>query len=180
VERVQTGDEAAVRELIENYGPHIIRVVRRRLNKRLRSKFDSDDFVQAVWASFLVHLRDLSRFDGPEALAAFLADLARNKVVDEVRRRLVSEKRNVGREQSLDDSVFEQHGELQSPLPTASQVAIAQETWDRLVQGQPSHYGKMVDLRRAGDKHKEIAAKLGFNEKTIRRVIARLTPEHLP
>src|SRR5262245_48951943 len=50
--QVNEGSDDAIRELVQVYGPHILRVVRMRLSKHLRSKFDSADFVQSVWAAF--------------------------------------------------------------------------------------------------------------------------------
>ena len=102
VRRVREGSEDAAWELVDQYGDSIRRAVRRVLNERLRSKFDSLDFVQVVWNS-LFRVRDkLDRFDRPEELAAYLVTMARNKVGMEVRRRLMTEKYNVGHEQSLD------------------------------------------------------------------------------
>ena len=50
--RVREGSEAAAWELVDKYGGHLRRAVRRVLNPMLRSKFDSLDFVQLVWDSF--------------------------------------------------------------------------------------------------------------------------------
>src|SRR5579864_1112444 len=75
--RVLTGCPEAAEELHRDYGDHIIRVVRRRLPRRLRPKFDSVDFAQDVWASFFQAEHD---FKGPEHLMAFLTRVARTKV----------------------------------------------------------------------------------------------------
>jgi hypothetical protein len=45
MERIQEGSQDAVRELLDQYGSHLVRVIRRRLSQRLRSQFDSADFV---------------------------------------------------------------------------------------------------------------------------------------
>src|SRR5258708_5874829 len=84
--RVQEGDEDAAWELLDEYGPHIIRAVRRVLTDRMRSKVDSTDFAQSVWASFFANVATADRFDRPEALMAYLGRLARNKVIEEFRR----------------------------------------------------------------------------------------------
>ncbi len=52
--RVQEGSEDAAWELVQRYGGYVRRAVRRVLDRRLRPKFDSLDFVQLVWQSFLV------------------------------------------------------------------------------------------------------------------------------
>src|SRR5262249_44175004 len=52
MQRLAGGSQEAARELYDRYGPHIRRVVRRRLIPALRPKFDSIDFEQDVWKSF--------------------------------------------------------------------------------------------------------------------------------
>ena len=48
LEQAQSGSQDAMCQLIERYAPYIVRVVRRKLSRAIRSKFDSLDFVQAV------------------------------------------------------------------------------------------------------------------------------------
>src|SRR5277367_1887044 len=91
--RVLDGSEDAARQLQEQYGEYIIMAVRRRMPRRLRSKFDSVDFVQDVWASFF---RTAERqFSSPDHLVAYLTRMAQNKVVDAARAGLDTFKRDV-------------------------------------------------------------------------------------
>src|SRR2546423_1240234 len=102
IKRVQEGNKDAAAELHAVYGDHILRVVRKKLHDRLRSKFDSLDFVQDVWASFFTDVPEKYTFDTPEDLIAFLTILARNKVVQVTRMRMEGQKHNVHREVPLD------------------------------------------------------------------------------
>src|SRR6478736_4128141 len=52
IEQVRAGSQEAAWTLVEKYGRDVQRFVRRTLHQRLRSKFDSLDFVQIVWGSF--------------------------------------------------------------------------------------------------------------------------------
>src|SRR5262245_24000760 len=79
IRRIQGGERAAVDELLQRYGKHVLRAVRRKLHPRIRSKFDSLDFVQDVWASFFIQEAHRCNFDRPEALIQFLENMARNK-----------------------------------------------------------------------------------------------------
>ncbi len=175
MQRVREGSEDAVRELVERYGSHILLAVRRRLNRKLRSKFDSTDFVQAVWASFFAE-RDLGRFRGPEDIAAFLEAMARNKVIDEVRCRFQTRRYNIGREHSLEGSAAVDGNVLASPQPTPSQIVMAKEEWERRFQRQPEHYRRIVELRQRGRTQREIAQELGIHERTVRRVLEKFLP----
>jgi RNA polymerase sigma-70 factor (ECF subfamily) len=177
MERVRAGSEDAARELLRLYGEHILRVVRRRLHRKLRSKFDSSDFVQAVWASFFAQAPHRYTFDKPQALIAFLATLAQNKVVEAVRQRFQRQKYDVNREHSLEGSTAGEAAALAARQPTPSQVAVANEEWSRLLGDLPAHYQRMLELLRAGHTQREVAQQLGFNEKTIRRVIDKLNAE---
>lgn len=172
--RVRGGCRDAAAELVQRYGDHIIRVVRRRLHRRLRSKFDSADFQQDVWASFFANSTET--FAGPEALAKFLAEVAKNKVLMAVRKRLRLQKYNVDRENSLEGSAACQAADVPSPEPTPSQVAAAHEKWDQLLQGQPARYRRILALLRQGLTHEQIARELGLHEKTIQRLVRRLLP----
>src|SRR5262249_27573823 len=153
------GSEEAARELYERYGSHIRRIVRRNLNKKLRSKYDSSDFVQAVWASFFAD-EQARRLDNPEALMAFLGQVAKNKVVEVFRQRH-TEKYNINREPSLEGSAACQAVRVPAPQPTPSQVAVANERWDQMVKTLPIHQQGILDMARQGDNYQEIAAKLG-------------------
>lgn len=174
LEQVQSGSQQATRQLIEHYAPTIVRAVRRRLNKAIRAKFDSADFVQAVWASFFATAQQLLRFNRPEELVGYLTAMAQNKVIDENRRRLQTDKHNVNRERSLNDSSEQTEVSLAGSQPSPSQLAIANELWDRLVNGLPVSYQRVLELRRFGNTHRQIAQQLGMNERTVRRVLRKI------
>jgi RNA polymerase sigma-70 factor (ECF subfamily) len=180
MQRLRQGDEGAARELLDSYGDHILRVVRRRLNKKMRSKFDSVDFVQAVWASFFAKVHGNAAFDQPEKLLAYLVNMAQNKVIDAVRQRLKTQKHNLNREHALDGSVAPQAAGVAARDPTPSQVAVANDEWCRLLADLPACYQSMLVLLREGHTQKDVARELGVNEKTVRRWLEKLNEEPIP
>jgi RNA polymerase sigma factor (sigma-70 family) len=171
--QIAAGSERAVERLLSLYGEHLYRAVRRRLNRALRPKFDTSDFVQAVWASFFCQRRDIAQFHHSAQLVAYLTRIAQNKVIDECRHQLQTQKADVSREGSLDDG-----SSTTLPVPgrepRPSQVAIMHEQWQRMVGGVPSHYRRIVELRAVGQSQEEIAGQLGVSEKTVSRVLNRL------
>jgi RNA polymerase sigma-70 factor (ECF subfamily) len=175
--RVRARSDGAARELIDRYGDHILRVIRRRLNRKLRPKYDSIDFMQAVWASFFALPPEKYSFAGPEDLFGFFADLARNKVVDAVRQRLQSLKYDVNRERPVESMEVSEEGGLISREPLPLEIAIAREEWERFLEGQPSHHRQILVLLREGRTREQIAADLGLHEKTVERVIRKLVQE---
>jgi len=177
MDQIRNGSEEAAWDLVDRYGERVRRAVRRSLNHQLRSKFDSMDFVQLVWSSLFRTRKQLTRFDQPDELAAFLVTMARNKVGMEVRRRLSTEKYNVNKEQSLEERRAEVRMDAVDPQPPPIEVAIARERWHRIVENQPEHYRKIVELRLRGNTYQEIADELGIAESTARRVLQRLSRE---
>jgi len=169
--RVLDGSEEAARQLVEEYGSYLLHAVRRRLDRRLRSKFDSTDFVQDVWASFFADLpRDLT-FDAPELLAGFLATLARNKVVDAVRQRTEGQKWNVTREQPVAGVP-----DVLARQATPSTAAMSQEEWDLLLRKQPPVHRRVLLLYRDGRSSAEIARDVEVSERTVTRIINKCLP----
>ena len=172
LERIRNGDEEAARELLCRYEFKVRLVVRRQLPRLLRSRFDSIDFLQSVWGSFFHKIRlgpnDLNE---EENLIAFLAWAARNKVIDEYRR-AASQKQDYRREQSM-GTLGKEETEVASG-DTPSQLAQAQETFDRLSSLLPEDRRGILDLRLAGYSCREIGERLGLSERTVQRVLEEL------
>ena len=173
LDEVRSGSQEAAWELVETYGPHVHRYVRRVMHRSLRSKFDSLDFVQIMWASLFREPGKLSGFDQPEEFIAYLVTLAKNKVFNELRRR-TAPRYDIGREQQYpNDSVA--CGEIRQQPPTPSAVAIAKERWVHLVSNQNQTVQSVVTMRLRGNTFDEIAEKLQIHERTARKAIAQLT-----
>lgn len=177
MQRVREGSEEAAWELVDRHGDAIRRAVRRSLNRELRTKFDSLDFVQIVWSSFFRARERMDRFDQPEDLVAFLVKMTRNKVGMEVRRRLMTEKYNLNRETSLEDLGAVAPGELADRQPTPIDVAIARERWKQMVENRPQHYRQIIQMRLQGRTYRDIADSLHLAESTVRRFIKKLFRE---
>src|SRR5262245_26543427 len=172
--RVQLGSQEAAREVFDRYAPHVIRVIRRRLDPRLRSQFDSVDFLQSALASFFALEPQRYHFPGPEALIAFLAKVAERKVIEAYRHRLQTQRYGAAREYPLEHSEDGPETEPAGRVPTPSQVAVAQEEWDRLRADLPEHYQRILNLLRQEYTHEEIARAMGLNQRTVRRVVRLL------
>lgn len=180
LERLRKGSDGAARLLIDSYGPHVLRIVRRRLNRQMRAKFDSLDFVQAVWASFFARRDDLVRFTRPEEMIAYLGAMTANKVIDETRTRLEANRRNVRREELLEPGTPRHDKALTAPQPSPSEAVALKDLWEALLVDQPSYYRRILQLRRAGLPYGEIARQLGTNERKVRRVLEKLVSKRLP
>ena len=178
MERVHEGSQDAAWQLLERYGPHVKRYVRRSLNQEMRSKFDSLDFAQVVWASFFREPERFRRLDSPTALLAYLASLARNKVIG-TRRQMTSLKKNRNQEMAFGEMEEEITVRCATPDPSPSSVAMARERWHQLVDDQPESVRRIVELRFMGATFAEIAEQLNINERTARKALERLVGEEV-
>ncbi len=174
LQQVAEGSNLAMEQLDAKYGEQIRRVVRAQLPRALRSKFDSLDFVQDVWMSFLAQPLDADRFDTPNGLAMFLNRMARNKVVDVVKQRLMTQKHNVNREVRIVTGPDEPTNLPANHDPTASQWMMAEERWQHLLAEQPPAYQRMLLMLREGHTHAEIAEQLRVSTKLVQRVVKRI------
>ena len=174
--RVQTGCPDAARELFDRYGEHIRRIVRRKLHQGLRSQYDSIDFTQDVWASFFAGPQERRTFDTPESLVAFLSNMVFTKVARAYRRGFQTKKYNLSGKQSLNADGPDGEPAPEPPLrgPTPSQVAIANEQWERMNDGQPDRFRLMLELLREGYNYQEVAERTGLHPKAIQRWLYKM------
>ncbi|HWG44886.1 MAG TPA: RNA polymerase sigma factor [Gemmataceae bacterium] len=175
MERVRSGCPEAAREIFNRYSNEIQLVVRRRLSQRLRSQFDSLDFTQDTWASFFHIPADRYTFRTPEELMSFLSRIAYRKMIDVYRQRRRTLKHSRHQVQALRTRTDDDPGnEPPGPSPTPSQLAIAEEQWDRLLKGQLPEVRRALEMLRLGHSHREIADCLGVHPKMIQRVLQNL------
>jgi RNA polymerase sigma factor (sigma-70 family) len=178
---IQEGSEEAARQFLARYGKYIRHVVRRHLLQKLRAKFDSEDFLQDVCASFFSQPPGPEDFSDPAALLDFLGKIARNKVTDAARQRLAW-RWDVNRENSLDGSAKLAAEGLATGDPTPSEVAAAEDTC-RALAGPHAHHRQLLHLLRNGYTQEEIARVLGLSVRHVKRLVQQLRErfaEHEP
>jgi len=172
ISQVQSGDQDAARQLYDQYGRQIQIAVRRRMGTGLRKRFDSDDFAQAVWVSIFGNLGQISKLKTPAEFVGYLIRAATYKVIDESRRQTQTLRRDMSRERSIDLIRAEL---LHNHDPTASQIALAHEQWEQVLQGIPEKYHAVATMRvQQGLPLREIASRSGYNERTVRRILKRV------
>ena len=173
MQRVREGSDEAVISLLELCEEDIFRSIRRRLDRALRAKFDSEDFVQAVWATFFAHLSVISKFKDRNSLIGYLVRVASNKVMEEFRRRLMTQKHNLNRECSLDAMNNIASESIHSRELSPSDTVILKEQWDRSFVVLSPRDRRVIQLHANQTKAEEIAQELGVNKKTVYRVIRK-------
>lgn len=168
--RVRAGDQEAWEELFHTCYPKVVRVVRRKLDRPMRSLYDSTDFASDVMTSLAAKF---DKFDFPslDSLMAFLKDAAERKVIDEYRRRHTL-KRDVDREERIEAGGGFDSGPrlIASDEPTASKVAQAHETCDRIMAGlNDDTERKVIDLKRRNFSISDISGITGWHPRKVQR-----------
>lgn len=170
----RAGSPAALGELLTAHTDAVRAAVRRRLPDRLRAEYDSLDFVQAVWASVADIPPDRHEFADRDALVGFLARVAEWKVVDAVRARFGTMRRDIRREERLPDDPDSGKAAVRDPGPSPSQGAIGAERWDELLKAIPPGHRVIAEKLRDGYSHAEIAAAARVSVRTVERIVKRM------
>ena len=166
IERLNDGDIVAAERAFLAYEPYLRMAVRRQLTGPLRSKLDSMDIVQSVWADVLGRFRDSGwRFADRSHLRAFLIKVARNRLID--RRR--EHHRAIEAERPLDE--VRPHDLPQASQPRPSEVAQGHELWDRILEKTSPAHREILQLKQQGLPLTEIALRTGLHEGSIRRIL---------
>jgi len=169
----QKGDQSAWEALFKECYPKVRRVVRRRLNRSMRSLYDSTDFANDAMENLAANLDQLE-FASVSSLIAFLAQVAEQKVIDEYRRQHTL-KRDVTRDRPIfgydADAVPVQ---LSSDEPSASQLAQANEVQELLLARRDETEREIIELKQQGYSTSDIAERTGWNIRKVQRFLKDL------
>jgi RNA polymerase sigma-70 factor (ECF subfamily) len=167
-DRLHGGDAEAAEQVFRAYEPYLRTVVRRHLPQRLRAKFDSLDVVQSVWVDVLRRFRNAGRrFDSAAHLRAFLVMVTRHRLADRLR--------HFQPALQFEDADGVAMDGLPAPRqPRPSEVAQADELWEKMLELCPPVHHDVLQLRRQGLLIEEIAARTGLHGGSVRRILRRL------
>src|SRR5262245_6290221 len=167
LEQARQGHRDALGRLLEAQRAGLRRLAERQLKGRIAARVDASDLTQQA---FLEAYRSFPQFAGRDVreLLAWLQGILDHKVAGAIRDHALLQKRNVGREQSMDDSRGGEsplREELDADITSPSQKAIRGEDADRLsraLAALPDDQREAVRLRHLeGWALADIAARLG-------------------
>jgi len=167
----QMGNQTAWETLFKECYPKVRRVVRRKLNRSMRSLYDSTDFANDAMERLAAN-PDLLEFPSFNSLIAFLAQVAEQKVIDEYRRQHTL-KNDIDRERPIaayDAGTFQ----ARSDDPTASQLAQANEFRERLLARRDDTERVIIELKHQGHSNADIAERTGWNIRKVQRFLKDL------
>jgi RNA polymerase sigma factor (sigma-70 family) len=166
LEKLQNGEDAAAERVFRDFEPYLRSLVRRRLVPPLRSKFDSMDVVQCVWSDVLEGFREGRwEFKDRDHLRAFLARVTYRHFVNQCRRNDAALRRE---EPLRPGDSLDRHPSAQ---PRPSEVAQADELWEKMGELCPPAHRQVLELKRQGLSAAEIGARVGLHEGSVRRIL---------
>lgn len=174
------GDESALNQLCSIYGERVRRIIRLRLDQKLRPKLDSVDIVQDALIQALGGLKDFN-YQNEGDFLRWLSRFAENKLRD-ILDKFHTEKRDVHKEIPFKkEGRSTEGGSVAAPGPmrttTPSVIACRKEALDKLEQALDKlkpEYKQVVVLKKIeGLSHAEIAERLGKKEGAMRMLLAR-------
>ncbi len=171
IRRVRGGDASAAADLVRQYEPEIRRLIRCRLtDPRMRRTVDSIDICQSVLGNFFVRVA-AGQFDldEPAQLLKVLLTMARNRVLDKVRREHAArrdQRRLTGHGNSVLDGLA---GSGESP----SQVVASRELLEAARRLLSEDERQLADLRARGYDWAQIAAEVRSSPEAVRKKLAR-------
>ena len=172
IERARNGDQQAWQVLFDDFYPKIIRVIRRRMSRPLRSLYDSTDIANEVMKSLAAkfHHLDVESISG---LRAYLIRAAECKVVDGFRHGHAM-KRDIARNQATYPGDDLGQLEVLDRSPTASQVAVATESEESLRNQRDEAQRTAVAMKIDGFTNNEVSQTTGWHIRKVERFLERL------
>jgi len=172
----KAGDELAATRLYQLYVRRLLGLAKRLHAEKLNGRCDEEDVVQSAMRTFFVRLRtDRIQWDENVDLWKLLARITNRKVCRQVdlhtaAKRTVDAEQNTGPDASDSGREFEAFARE----PTASDVVIAEELLERILEPLEPAHRQIVELRLEGRTFDEISHKLGCSESQARRLIDKL------
>jgi RNA polymerase sigma-70 factor (subfamily 1) len=174
------GDQPAIDRLCRVYGERVRRIIRLRLDTKLRPKFDSVDLVQDALILALGGLKDFTYRNEGDFLR-WLSRIAENKLHD-ISKKFHTDKRDIRKEISFKQEGTSANGWFYSetePIGTTTPSVIMRkkEALDRLEKALDTlkpEYKEVIVLKKIeGLSHAEIAKKLNKSINAVPMLLYR-------
>jgi RNA polymerase sigma-70 factor (ECF subfamily) len=173
--QARAGDLNALGKVLEGYREYLRLLARARVGGELRVRLDPSDLVQET---LLEAQRDFGQFVGGSdaELAVWLRRILARNLADQLKHHQ-SQKRDVGRQQSLDPLIEQAHEALAAPLSTPSHQASRREQAVVMANAMarlPDDYREVIALRHVeGRSFDEVADRMGRTSGAVRMLWMR-------
>jgi RNA polymerase sigma-70 factor, ECF subfamily len=191
LEQARNGDGESQGALLRHYFRYLRMLSQGHLDERVRMRVSASDVVQET---LLEAHRDFAKFAGTslQEFTGWLRKILFNNLARAVENHLLAAKRDVRRQQSLDEKIKDAshsaarwEGVLRDRIPSASSIVRRDESLDQLsiaINSLPEDYRQVIQLRHfEGLSFQQIAVRLQRNEGAARmlwfRAVEKLKSE---
>jgi RNA polymerase sigma factor (sigma-70 family) len=171
--RLRTGQDSAASQVFHRFASRLIVLARGRLSPKLRQKVDAEDVLQSVFHSFFARYA-AGQFSVPDwdSLWGLLTGITLRKCARRAEH-FQAARRDVRREAPpATDSA--QGWEAWAREPTPEEATLMTETVRELLDRLEPREREMVALSLQGFSAAEISEKIGWGERTVQRILARI------
>ena len=162
--RLRSGEDAAAREVFERLAGRLVAQTRSRFNRLLARKVDPEDVVQSAFKSFFIRHRAGKLEVGDRGgLWNLLTLITLRKCADRADY-FLAERRDAARE-ATDPGLTALDRE-----PRPEEAVILAETVEYLFRDVSAHERPILELSLQGYSAREISARLGRAERSVRRL----------
>jgi len=174
------GDQPAVEQLCRIYGERVRRIIRLRIDRKLRPKIDSVDVVQDALILAMAGLKNFTYRNEGDFLR-WLSKIAENKLHD-ILDKFHAEKRDIRREipfKKVETKIEEGSVGIAGPLQTTTPSVLLsrKEQYDRLeraIDDLKPEYREVIFLSRIERlSHEEIAVKMEKSKGAVAMLLSR-------
>lgn len=173
---LRAGDDQVAREFCEQYGDLLHRIADKHLAAGLRRRVGPEDVVQSACRTFLRRVQGGEfQLADSEGLWRLLCAITLTKVREQSRFHL-RQKRGLDQEQPL-AAVGDQSAagfDVVDPRPTPAEAAAFADGFEQLLASLDEEERRIVDLKLQELTNDEVAERLGYSERTVRRILKRL------
>jgi len=176
VERWREGDEDAATILHERHLTRLLNLVGRHLADKFNSRLDPDDVVQSVFRSiFRLTKEGRFEFEGDGDFWKLLLTMALNKVRNTVRHHPAGKRDPAVESVSTSaDGVDNYLVNRLSSQPTIQEIVSFADMLELVLNKLEPDQQMLIQYRIEGYTQKEIAEKLGCDDRTVRRMFAKI------
>jgi len=176
VQRWREGDQQAATILHERYLTRLLNLVGRHLADKFNSRLDPDDVVQSVFRSIFRLTREgRFEFEGDSDFWKLLLTMALNKVRNTVRHHQAGKRTPAA--ESVSTSADGVDGYIVNRLssqPTIEEIVSFADMLEQVLHQLDPQQQQLIQYRIEGFTQKEIAEKLGVDDRTVRRMFANI------
>ena len=172
--RAREGDDSALGTLLEAYRDRLRAHSVRELQPGLDARVDASDIVQRTCLSAVMHFADFDG-DGAAQFAAWLMQIHRRNLIDEVRKHTATQKRDAAAEYAGDPQLV--IAGVASRRSTPSQMAMREDrrrALEMCLARLPEAQAAVVRMKHLdGVKLREIARRIGRSEEAVAGLLRR-------